>query len=110
MPKHFLIETPQNVSVLHHEGGLRAVASADNVGDHWWVNRVLVDPPARRGSGVGTQMVKELLEAVTRQGCKELHVCPGGYDGKTKLQFKFYLKLGFTRIKGEPGLLIWRPQ
>jgi GNAT superfamily N-acetyltransferase len=104
-----LIETPHHVAVMNHEGRLRAAMSADNLGSHWWLARAIVDPAEHRGKGIGSDMLKRLLAAVARQGCTELHVTPGGYEGLTKRQFNFYLKNGFAHVEGNEHLLIWRP-
>ena len=105
-----LTETPVSISVLHHEGPTRAVASADNMGDFWWISRVLVEPRSQRGQGVGSEMLQLIQQAVVRQGCTELRVCPGGYDNDTERQFRFYQKLGFQTFPDEPEMLFWRPE
>lgn len=95
---------------MNHEGGLRAVINADNMGSHWWLARALVMPRERRGQGVGTAMLQALFEELRKQGCVELWVTPGGYDGDTERQFRFYLKNGFVPSPTDPDLLIWRPK
>lgn len=106
--KEVVTATPSHVSVFNHSDEvLRATASADNMGTHWWVGRVLVDPPSRRGCGVGGRLVRALLKGIVKQGGTEVHVAPGGYGEDQERQFKFYKKLGFVR-ENEQGLFIWR--
>ena len=39
-----------------------ALASADLVGDHWWVSRVIVRKVENRGQGLGSQVLGRLLQ------------------------------------------------
>lgn len=103
-----VIETASSISVSCYKDGIRATSSVDNMGEYWWVSRVLVEPRTERGKGIGTAMLRELLQAVVRQGGVEVRVTPGGYDNDTKRQFKFYLKQGFQPSE-EREMLVWRP-
>jgi 23S rRNA pseudoU1915 N3-methylase RlmH len=58
-----------------------------------------------RGVGIGSEMMRKLLEAVRRQGCRELKVAPGGYEGDTERQMRFYAQHGFEPT--EDGM-VWR--
>jgi predicted GNAT family N-acyltransferase len=101
--------TPTHVSVFNHSDGLKATASADNMGSHWWIGRVLVEPENRRGEGVGGQMVRALLKAIIEQDGQEVHVAPGGYGEDPEKQFEFYRRQGFVQQEGEDeGLFVWR--
>jgi predicted GNAT family N-acyltransferase len=104
-----VISTSTYVSISDHRpDGLKAIASADFIGPHWWIGRVLVDPENRRGEGVGSKMLTALIQAVVEQGGTEIHVTPGGYSADSVRQTRFYERHGFVR-EGEEGLLVWRP-
>jgi GNAT superfamily N-acetyltransferase len=82
----------------------KGVAEADHIEDgRWWIARVLVQPKEMRGQGVGTAMLKRLIELVKANGCKCLQVCPGGYDDDPRA-IKFYKKNGFVPAD-DKGLL-----
>lgn len=83
----------------------RALASADFVGDHWWVSRVLVRLPGNRGKGLGSQVLGRLLQEIAKHPCTRVCVSPGGYDEDPR-QRAFYLKHGFVPAD-EPDLLVW---
>lgn len=102
------VVTSDNVYISDHNNGLRATASADNMGSYWWVGRVLVEPVDRRSGGHGSRLLQMLIQEVVKQGGTEIHVAPGGYNADPKKQFAFYCRHGFKVVPGEPGLLIWR--
>lgn len=68
-------------------------ASMSRTEDGWYVNRVLVRPEYRR-QGLGTKMVKALLDNAA--GLKVI-VEPGGYNMKHKDQVAFYESCGFKK-------------
>jgi GNAT superfamily N-acetyltransferase len=103
-----VIDTPQNVDVFfcteEYGGG---TASANPMGEdgQWWISRVLVRPESARGQGYGSQLLSKLKETVVKYGCKQLVVCPSGYNSDKKQQMDFYIKNGF--IHKDKGTLIW---
>lgn len=103
-----VITSGNNVTVIWRGNNIhqRGTASADLIGDIWWINRVLVQPPEARRKGIGSLMLTELIQAVSRQG-GALKVCPGGYYQDKEDQFKFYEKNGFVR-DGNEGSMIYR--
>ena len=104
-----IIETTENVDIAFmipqtYKMGNISAHLIDN--DEWWIARAIIKPESLRGQGLGTKMLEKLKAAVIRQGCKKLIVTPGGYEGKKKKQFNFYLKNGFTN-QGK-DTLVWR--
>jgi len=85
----------------------RALASADLVGDRWWVSRVIVRKVENRGQGIGSAVLSRLLLEVSGHPCTRVCVSPSGYDQHPK-QRAFYLKHGF-KPTDEPDLLEWNP-
>lgn len=72
----------------------------------WWVNRVLVQPEAVRGQGLGGQLLDALLESITaKPAFKKVMVEPGGYNLPVGRQRRFYKRHGFKRVKAIPGVL-----
>ena len=106
------IATPESITILWRGDSAieRGVASADDIGDRWWISRVLVQPATCRGRGVGSKLIEQLKAAVANQGGTRLVVAPGGYVGtakERKRQKKFYEHHDF--VEEEPGLFAWYP-
>ena len=75
----------------------RGTAEATFVDGVWYVNRVLVQPQELRGRGIGTRLLQTLIrELREKAGAEVLVVDPGGYDGDTDRQRRFYKKSGFV--------------
>lgn len=79
-----------------------ACAEMDDMGDHWWISRVLVRDIFLRRQGLGTQLVKTLQEHSRGQ---KIIVCPGGYDLDYEQQRSFYESCGFIEVKN--GQMEW---
>ena len=62
----------------------------------WYLNRVMV-PNGFRRKGVGSRLLKALIEKLPEVGCKKLIVEPGGYTLSTRKQKKFYRQNGFVQ-------------
>jgi GNAT superfamily N-acetyltransferase len=91
------IEVPVKgcVSVTVCADGLpAATASIDELPDHWWVSRVLVQP-SYRGKGFGSKCLSRAIELVRLQNDKQIIVAPGGYGTPLEDLRKFYAKHGF---------------
>lgn len=112
-----LIVTDIYASVIVTEGG-RSVgtAQADQVEPGmyhseacWWIARVVVSRAEKRGAGIGTFMLKRLLETIASHpgGVRLLVVAPGGYSNESERQYRFYRKNGFVD-SGDIGLLMQR--
>lgn len=101
-----VIESETHVTVLWQGNNVqeRGTASADRIGDTWWINRVLVQPLKARRRGIGSRLLQELIQAVGRQG-GPLKVFPDGYDQDRESQFRFYEKNGFVR-EGEEMIYV----
>lgn len=99
--------TPQSVSAYVMGGHMSVgTASADHIGGgKWWVSRVFIRGN-HRGKGLGTALVKAMIEAVKAQGGTLLEVAPGGYGEPYESQQGFYLACGFA--VAEPGLLHYK--
>jgi GNAT superfamily N-acetyltransferase len=102
--------TPGYVGAFWHGITLqeRGVAEASDMGDYWYVNRVLVQPPDQRGSGIGQQLVKRLLNEIRLLGGRKVIVTPGGYGSNTTQQINFYKKCGFTEDKDAEGPFLYK--
>jgi GNAT superfamily N-acetyltransferase len=101
-----VIESEQHVAAIWMSALGRGTASADRLPDgRWWISRVVVNPEKVRGAGVGSAMMKKLMETLRGMGCRELWVAPGGYDGDTDRQVRFYAKHGFVLTDGG---MVWR--
>ena len=93
----------ESVSVVIEAGILPiACAEMDDMGDHWWVARVLVNLAHRR-KGYGGLVVNALKEY--SKG-KPIMVHPGGYGMDYEDQKSFYESCGF--VESEPGVLFFR--
>jgi len=86
-----------------------AIAQADNHGDRWWVSRVLVRNPDKRGQGLGSIALQRMLAVIAGLSRLPVYVAPGGYEDNTEQQFRFYLKNGFQRIENDSKNLVWNP-
>lgn len=85
----------------------RATASASQMPDCWWVDRVFVYPSLRR-KGLGRKLVNEMLELIRARGGGRVVVCPGGYNMKYAEQRAFYEACGFCEVESdevESGIL-----
>ena len=74
----------------------------------WWISRVVVREKFR-GQGIGTLLAERLLAVVKGTPTPIAIVSPGGYGADPERQFRFYARLGFTRVN-EEGLMVWRPK
>lgn len=98
--------TPMSVSVMEVFSPLSsAVASADlyNQQGVWWISRVKV-PDKLQGVGVGSRLLKRLIEEVQKQGAKAIVVAPGGYNSDPDRQVQFYVRNGFKPSEADEGL------
>lgn len=84
--------------------GERGTAEANWIsGKCWWVARVLVQPASERRKGIGSRMLKLLMDQVRASGAELLQVSPGSYDSDPWV-IKFYEKNGFVQNPQEPDL------
>jgi hypothetical protein len=109
-----VVSYPGNVSVTWIGSSFRERGTASaglvqdkELGEFWYVNRVLVQGDGTRGKGVGSQMLKLLQTEVLKLGGKLMIVEPGGYNSDPKQLDNFYGKHGFQRVKN--GWMEWRP-
>lgn len=65
-----------------------------------WIGMVLVDP-ARRGQGIGTQLLREALAVIGADGCARLDATPAGFPVYRKLGFVEEYRL--SRMEGVPA-------
>ena len=88
-----------SVSVLYARDALCvATASADIVGDHWWISRVKVHELARR-QGLGRAALLDLLALLrTKKGPRKVVVAPGGYGSDPEELSLFYQSCGFEPV------------
>jgi len=96
-----------HVSVQFLDWPIRGVAQASNMGDFWYLNRVVVSPDSNRNQGIGGQLLARLQEELRKQDCKKLIVEPGGYGSDPEQLFRFYKKHGFIE---ETAYLAWYPE
>lgn len=75
----------------------------------WWIARVVVRDREMRGLGAGTTMLRRLLIEIGASAHPIAVVSPGGYDGDTDRQVRFYEKCGFVPVRDDPGglVMIW---
>lgn len=102
-----VIETPDTITTFWLGGGTRrgVVECHRSDGPLWWLSRALVHPPEERGKGVGRNLLRAILARLRdRQEPIRLIVEPGGYEGNTARQSRFYLNNGF--VQGD-GYLFW---
>jgi hypothetical protein len=88
-----------------YNSGIRACAQASCIAGQWWVNRVVVEPSIRRGEGIGSNLLQQLVELIRGQKGKVICVAPGGYDEDRERQFNFYRINGFSEVPYENGLM-----
>jgi GNAT superfamily N-acetyltransferase len=108
MTKIRVIKQPEYCSANYYpdDCSVRATAEASLVGEKWWVNRVVVDPPTERGKGLGGRLLEALKGAVRGAGGRTIFVSPGGYNGNVRAQKRFYRGHGFEPVKGSKGALL----
>lgn len=69
-------------------------AEASLMGDHWYLNRLVVKPP-HRGKGIGPVLLEKLLVEIEARGGLPIIVEPGGYGSDVKELWAFYRQFGF---------------
>jgi GNAT superfamily N-acetyltransferase len=79
---------------------INAVVEASLIGDIWWISRAFSHKDLR-GKGVGSKLLQLVIKEIKKQGGRYIYVTPGGYDGKKRKQFNFYIKGGFRRATKE---------
>lgn len=73
-----------------------STASANFVGNYWFINRVLVNPKSHRGQGIGSQLLQTLIKEIKKINDIKIIVTPGGYENDQERQNNFYTKNGFV--------------
>lgn len=96
-----IASTKESVSVYDADENnfYSSTASADFIADHWFINRVLVNPKSHRGKGIGTQLLQTLIKEIRKHDNNKIIVTPGGYENDQERQNNFYLKNGFVQEK-----------
>lgn len=77
---------------------IRGTVSADLIYPReniWWISRAIIQPKEYRNQGIGSLLLKEVIETITYLNGSKIYVIPGGYDQNTEKQCNFYLKNGF---------------
>lgn len=64
--------------------------------ENWWISRALVKPTNYRSKGIGSKLLKILIDEIKKKNSKYILVTPGGYEDETEKQFRFYEKNGFV--------------
>jgi len=64
--------------------------------DHWFINRVLVQPVEIRSKGIGSFLLQTLIREIKKTDIKRIIVAPGGYAEDLSKQKKFYKENGFV--------------
>jgi GNAT superfamily N-acetyltransferase len=64
---------------------------------------------ASQGKGIGGALCAVMKAACAEMGAKEVRVCPGGYDGNTKRQMRFYQSNVFD-FGDDEEMMTWRPR
>ena len=107
-----LSESNESISASYVKDGRLSIASADflvdaeQLGTKWYVSRVNVTD-IHRGNGIGSMLLKMLIESIKMSKNKhDIVVCPGGYENDQDRQINFYKKNGFVETKTK-GLLIF---
>jgi ribosomal-protein-alanine N-acetyltransferase len=85
--------------VARAAGGTVAFACAYVVADELMINNLAVDPSVRRG-GLGSAILRYLLEGARRRGCRRatLEVRPGNVPARA-----LYASFGFDVVGTRPG-------
>lgn len=85
--------------VVRREGGLVAYACVWIVGDELKINNIVVQP-SRRGEGVGSGLLRHLLEGGRAEGCveAELEVRPSNLHAR-----RMYERHGFHEVRRRKG-------
>jgi len=104
-----VVSTPTHVTVYEPLApGKIATTSADNLGTHWWLCRVLV-PEGFRRQGHGPRILRLLLAEAWKQDPLPVHVCPGGYGSDPVKLRAWYIQQGATPLQEKPPCLQWLP-
>lgn len=69
-------------------------AEASLMGDHWYLNRLVVKP-SYRGKKIGTALLERLLSELETRGGLPVIVEPGGYGSDVEELRSFYQRFGF---------------
>lgn len=104
-----IVNTPDYVAVHaidKEKNYIIGSAEASSFRVYWYINRVIVlNNRAPRNQGIGTKMMKILLQELSQREFNLVVVNPGGYGGDPSKQFRFYRKLGFRAIDESTMLL-----
>jgi ribosomal protein S18 acetylase RimI-like enzyme len=93
------------VSVMQLHGELKtSVVQASNMGPYWYLNRAKVHNQYQ-GQGIGSALLKLVIDSIQELGGSVLVVEPGGYDSDPVRQRNFYLKNGFKESQRYVGAL-----
>jgi len=89
--------TEDNITVVWQLSIIeRGTVDAFHAGEGiWWITRALVQPTKCRNQGVGSVMLRMLINKIAGFHGKKIFVTPGGYEGEKNKQFNFYEKNGF---------------
>ena len=100
--EYAITSNSQHVTVVTYAPGFTrpSCASCDfnPVDGVWWINRVVVEPQRARKRGIGSALLRRLVEEVQRYGGL-IRVTPGGYSLDTEGQIRFYEMNGFVRVE-----------
>jgi len=84
----FLALSPQGCRVAVKEGRVVGTVTTVNYEDRFaWIGMVLVDPE-ERGQGIGTQLLREALEVLSKVPSIKLDATPAGHPVYQKLGFQ----------------------
>jgi ribosomal protein S18 acetylase RimI-like enzyme len=73
----------------------------------WYLNRAII-PAECRGRGLGTQLLKRLLEVLSaKENFVHVIVEPGGYGADINKQRRFYTKNGFKPVRAFNNVYQW---
>ena len=70
------------------------VTATAKAGRHVSLNKICVDP-SHRSMGLGTRLLKELIEMLSRRGKSQVRLW---VDGHNHVALKLYTKVGFQRV------------
>lgn len=107
-----VIEHEDYINVNLYDEGIRACAEVSRIPGQkslWFFNRLIVDPPTKRGKGYGRRLLNELLRIMQEHGNSLINEVSDYGSGDTSKLIKWYETFGFYEIE-EPGVLKWDPK
>lgn len=98
------------ISINLYDEGIRATAEASRIPGQenlWFFNRLVVDPPSKRGEGHGARLLNQLLKIMQKRKASLINEVSDYGSGDPSRLIEWYKTFGFYENENEPGVLRW---